>query len=326
MLRKTLALIIVVMLVSMLIGCNGNGDDAATAPIKLVPGNADLLMSMDVDALIEDEAELSQLSDFLGEDPAAEQAMGIVLEVLSEVNEVVLFGDTSAMGEEETYVGIIAEGSFTESGLIDLIEAETGDQMTSYDHEGIAVYADAEMESAIAFLSASQFVAGPPDVVEDVIDVKKGKRSAVGGTVLRTYNELGDSDLRLAIDVPPDVVGEALEGDGEGVPIDLSAFEDLQTVGMAADDSGESTAIDVQMCFDSADSAEEVEGLLGSLAAFAGMVPGLPAEVVELLQGLNISSAGSCVGISFDMTEGQFQALIEALTQISSESTGFGFD
>ena len=86
MLRKSLPLVIALLLVSLLLGCNGEDGGETTAAIKLVPQRADMLVFIDLAWAMEDEDSILQFSDMLPEDPESQEIMDIAPEILSSLD------------------------------------------------------------------------------------------------------------------------------------------------------------------------------------------------------------------------------------------------
>jgi len=324
MLKKSLPLVFVLLLASLVLGCNGADDGETTDAIKLVPQQADMLVYVDLAWATESEADILQFSDMLPEDPESQQILDAAPEILSSLDEGIVFGDISTMSGDDPYMGIIASGNFVKTDLIDAIESASDEALMTYEVDGYTVYGSQENGGGIVFLSSSQLVVGTTEVLEDVIAVKSGEQSAISGTVVDTYNNLSDATIRMAVAIPPGTIADALEGDdGQAIPFDMSAFEDLETVGLAADDKGGTIDLDMQLCFSSSASATEAENMIASLSVMASFVPGLPPEVGELLGSLDTNVAGTCLGIDLETTEAQLEALFQALVQIDSEEFSF---
>lgn len=324
MLKKSLPLAFVLLLASLVLGCNGADDGGTTANIELVPQRADMLVYVDLAWVTESEGDILQFSDVLPEDPESQQILDAAPEILSNLDEGIIFAEVSTMSGDDPYLGIIASGNFVKTDLIDAIESASDEALMTYDVDGYTVYGAEDSGGGIVFLSSSQLAVGTTEVLEDIIAVKSGEQSAVSGTVVDTYNNLSDATIRLAIAIPPGTIADALEGDdGQAIPLDTSAFEDLETVGLSADDRGETIALDMQLCFSNSASATEAEGMITSLAAMASFVPGLPAEVGELLGSLDTNAAGTCLGIDLETTEAQLEALFQSLVQVDSEEFSF---
>ncbi len=319
---KKLAVIVVVAILAMLaVGCNGVGGTAD--PIDLIPSDANVIAYLDLSTAMENEELLEQF--FMPTDPESGQMVEDVLEIFEGLTEAWLFFDLSDTATGPGYGGVIVKGDFDESELIDQIIVVVEEELEAVDYEGHEILTAEDGAEALAVLGGDSFVIGTLESVKDVISVMEGDKDAIGGKVLSTFNSLSKADLRMAMEVPPgtmdDLLGEGTGGMGFELP-GLESLADLDTIGLTLDDRGNTAALDVKMCFTSQESAEAVDELVDTLLVFVEMAAGESPELEELLNSIEKSVSGSCLTISIEISEAQFESIMEGFGGVSS---GMGF-
>lgn len=319
-------LVVLALLVSMITGCSS---EAASNPVELVPEGANLLGQINLSKILTDE-EITELYDKASKEPNDPQTFEEALNMLKDEYDIDLmkfktitfFSDTSEFEAEDSTitVAIIVEETFDKGDLLAAIEdaAEGADvELESSEYKGYDVYAVEDLEGAFAFLNDKMLAFGPQVWIEDVIDVAKGDRKSLSGVVLDTYNDLDESLLKVAAETVssgqadeklPDEVGEFLG--------DLSAFEDIRTVGITLGREKESLALDMKLCAADSDSAEAMEQAIRGMFAFVQLMASLsedgevPEGLLSVLEDLDISRSGSCVTINLAMTFPEIEDLI----------------
>ncbi len=314
MVKKTLfILFMAVLVVSPLVGCGGGGE--TVTPIELVPQKANMIGLIDLSQIISDE-DIAELYD---------EALDLAMEEsgldLTDFEEGLMFGEVSEATGDMDYSGIIVKGTFEESDLIASIESERDEQFTTINYQGHVIYTDFYEEMGLAFLGSDAFVIGSMEAVKDVIEVNKGAQPAISGKLLNTYTGLGDALMKVAMIVPPGAIEEGLQEIMGELPIPLPGRDklaDLDTVGITLTKNGQSISLVSRMCFTSSDSAEAVEGLINAAMLFAGLMPDIPEEALELLENLDVSVSGSCLDISLEMTMSEVESLIGTANEAQS--------
>ncbi len=333
MVKKTLfALFIAALLISPLLGCSG--DETTPAAIELVPEKVNMIGSIDLSQIMEDEdiAELWQVIPLEPDmPPTLDEALDMAAEEsgldLRDFREGLIFGDISEATADIDYFGIIVKGTFEENELIASMESERDEPFTTIEYQGYVLHTDPYEGMALAFLGSDALVIGSTEAVKDVIAVRKGDQSAVSGNLLSTYNGLGDALMKAVMIVPPGAVAEGLQEFTGEVPIPLPGLDelaDLDTVGMTLAKDGQLISLASRMCFTSSESAEAVESLI-SLAPMMievlqeapGEMP-IPQEAQELLQELplelfeklEMDTADSCLTVSLELTSADIEDLL----------------
>jgi len=209
------------------------------------------------------------------------------------------------------------------------VEDATGVNFAATTHEGYDMYVDEEEDAAVAFLDEETVVAGTIQAVTDVIDVKAGKASPVGGEVLDAYTGLGNRLVELAASVKDAVTVEELQGANEtlsiGIPIDLSSLTDAQLAQFTLSRDGQEITARLEVSFSNSSSAKDAKRLVSMVKAFVNTygVPGegigdidVPEEgrdlIPKVLASLETQVDGSDLTISLTMT---FEEIDQLLSQ-----------
>lgn len=336
LLKKILAILLTTLVITLLIGCSETDDEVASvAAIEIVPQRADMVAQITVGDILDD-AVLESLYARLPKDPddpqTLEEGLATVIKEtgidLGDLEEVLIFGDTSSGTGDQSYIGAIAAGTFTEDSFITDIEESTEISFRSLDYKGYKMYTDEEQQWALAFLNDNTFVMGDLEPVEDVIDVRVGDEPALAGYVLEKYNRLNSALVKLATNISPEYTQDALDEAYSllPVPIDLSAVADLEIAGLTIDREEESIALDLELCFSSAQSAEDVKGFI-SVIRWVMQMPEILAEMpgdidipeeglaflTELLDKLEVEVTDSCLLINITMTLDEIEQLYTEL-------------
>ncbi len=321
MVKKTLSIFIVVLLVSLPLGCGGG--ETTPVAIKLVPEKASMIAHVDLSQITEDE-DVAALYEAMPLEPDMPQTLDEALDLAREeigldlrgFGEGLIFCGISEATGDMDYGGIVVKGTFTESDLSASIESALEEEFTTISYRGHEIYTNSAEEAGLAFLGSDAFVIGLIEAVEDVIAVKEGDQPVVSGKVLTVYNGLGDALVKVAMIVPPGAIEEGLQELAGQLPIELpielplGALADLDTVGMALTKEGQSIALNLELCFTNSESAEGVNTLISLAILMAGALPDVPEEALELLENLDVSVSDSCLDVTLEMTMSDFEDLL----------------
>jgi len=313
-LQKLFSCLLVLVFMSVMVaGCEAPGLTA----IELVPQDANLVANIQISEIINDRDLRDAYAEFEKE-PEQPQTLEEALDELvnetgidlRDFSEVVIFADIATLAQAG-YLGVIIEGTFNESQLINSIEQEAGEEFTTSDYKGYRLYTDEVEEFGIAFLTDRMLLLGTMEAVKDAIDVSKGDREQIGGIIVDTYNRLGDALIKFAFEFPEEA-REALTEElvpGE-IPISLDSFADIDVVGFALNKEAETITVQINSHFLSTDSAQDAKDTLsGAILLFKGMLE-VP-EIEELLDKIEVSAADSWVTIALEITISEIEQLTE---------------
>ncbi len=306
-------LLVLVFMSTIVAGCGAPGLTAT----EFIPQDANLIANIQISKIINDRHLRDAYAEFEkepGQPQTLEEALDELVDEtgidLRDFSEVVIFADTATLAQAG-YLGVIVEGTFNESQLIDSIEQEAGEEFTTSDYKGYSLYTDEGEEFGIAFLTNRVLLLGTMEAVRDAIDVSKGDQEQVSGLIVDAYNRLGDALIKFAFELPEEA-REALTEElmpGE-IPISLDSFADIDIVGFALNKRAETITIQISPHFLSTDSAQDAKDTLsGAISLFRGMLE-IP-EVKDLLGKIEVSATDSWVTIALEITLSEIEELAE---------------
>jgi hypothetical protein len=306
-----------VLVLAAVAGCQASEPEPELIAIELVPEGANLIANIQMSQIIDDR-ELRGAYDRTEKEPeqprTAEEALNQFVEEtgldLRDFSEVIMFADVATL-EQADYLGFIVEGTFDEQQFIDSLEKEAGEEFTTSNYKDYKLYVDKAGESGVAFLSDRMLLLGTSKAVKDAIDVSKGVRNQVSGTILDTYNQLGDALIKFAVELPEEareaLTEEPVPGD---VPISLESFADIDILGLALNKEADTVTIQIKTHFLSTDSAEDTGDMLsGALILFRGTLQ--DPEIKELLGKIEVTVTDTWVTIAFEITLSDMEQLAE---------------
>lgn len=337
--KKIISLILIIAIASIPIACGGSSsaDSDTSEAIKLVPEKANLLGSINVAELVTDKEIASFFDEMEKESDDAQSIEEALKDTLgtADVEEAILFmdladtPDTEQLSEdasdddlldmdigwelgEDSYGGLIMVGNYHEDTVLSSIESEQEIVLTTTIYKDYTIHYDENDKSAIAFLQDDVFVLGSMQAVKDVIDVKEGDQSSVGGEVLDKYNDLGDTLFRLAALIPPELMEQDIQDsrNDDMLGLGMDGFEDMESITLSVDKNGSAFPVALEFCFSSEESAEDFKTSIGLLLLFFGL-----GDMVTTVDG-------SCVEMSIDIT----QELIEGMAETFMENMMEDFD
>ena len=329
--RFGLLLVVMALVVLPVMGCSGGS--VTSRSIEMVPERANMLGQVNLAKILTDE-DLTELYDKTPKDPANPQTFEEALDNLKDdydidlmdFNDIVFFGDTSESADEEgtTNFALIVEGTFDKDDLLAAIEdaaAEGETELESTDYKGYEMHMFEDEDGAFVFLSDKMLVIGTMEWVKEVINVAKGDGKALSGVVLDTYNNMGDVLIKVAVEtMAPGQAEEKLPGEMGDLLGDMSAFEDVKTVGLTLDKKGNSIAIAMKMCVADSESAEglqeAIDGLIGIIGFAASMSENAEENeaLLSLLEEIDVSQSGSCVDVELEMALLEIEEYLETGT------------
>ena len=191
-------LLVLVVVSASVAGCKAaelglTATESVLTAMDFVPQDANLLAKIQISKIINDR-DLRDAYDNATKEPeqpqTVEEALNeLVTETgidLRDFTQAVIFADITAL-EQTDYLGVIAEGTFNEEQLIDNLEEQAGEELTTSDYKGYKLYTrgsnkyrlyiDEEEGFGIAFLSDRMLLLGTTKVLKDAIDARRVSRS-----------------------------------------------------------------------------------------------------------------------------------------------------
>jgi len=267
MLKKLLASSLVLFLIlPLMISCSAEN----ASETILVPGTANMVVKVLVGKILNNTTFQTAYDELAKKNPELPQTLNEVLNQLvqktgfdfASISTAVFFSDIeSTSPKQNTYSGMIASGTFNESTFIARIEQETQQKLTTSDYKGLTVYAGAQNEFEMVFLSQSQLAFGTPLAIRDVVDVSKRDKPALNGSIIDTLNRFGPA-LIVGASVPPESVLNQL---GKEVPVpqkitlSLNSLQDIDNIGFSIDQPSISLSVRLDLHFSNATSARDAK-------------------------------------------------------------------
>jgi len=328
MMKRAIVLLLVVLslVVLPLAGCS-NSKIALTDPIKLVPNKVNLVGLVDITSILQD-GNLTGIYDTVPKDTTYPQTFHDALTELRDqynidlmgFQEGIYFADISGSEDQGNYSGIIIEGTFNKSDLISAIQSVSGTELSTIKYKNYDIYTDESQESAIAFLSDSMFVIGEMQAVKDVVDVKEGA-PALSGELLDIYNKLGNGLIKLAVAIPPGAAEGQLGESASQYLGNLSAFDNVKSVGMTISQNDHSLTLDLKLCCKDSDSAQSIEQTINGLISFAQLLTGMSENEQQnqaletLINNIKVTRSDTCVDVNITATSTNIEELIQSSGQ-----------
>ena len=307
-------ILMIILVLPIITGCEGSDPIS----VEIVPAHANMLGSIQLSKILND-TDLIETYDRLEKEPGDPKTLEEALDELVEdigidlrdISEAVIFGDVSRV-EQSEYLGIILKGNFKEKQFVDALEGKGNFEFFTRDYEGYKLYIDEDEDFGLSLLSNTMILLGSIEAVEDALDVRRGKDKQVSGTVLDTYNQLGDVLVKFAFELPEEAreaLVKEIDMPGE-IPISFESFAEIETLGFYLNKEEEIVSLHVNSSFLSVDSAEDTYNMMtGALLLFKGM--STDPQMKELLSNINLSVADNSLKIIFEITLSEIEQLAE---------------
>ena len=327
--QGTLAVAALVAIAGLLAAC---GETEQRDPVKLVPQGATLIAQVQLAKALED-ADFGLLYAALPLETDSPQTFSDLLDEavekagldLRSVSDVILF---AKIAESEMYGAVIARGPFEEAKLLQGLRDSLDTSFTVLEHRGYTIHADEDDEDggpAFSLLAEDLLVLGNRRGVIAVIDVQDGASARVSGRLRDSFMELGDSLVRLAMEVPEEALEDIPSGP-EGIfpfgggGLAFGQLKDLEVIGVKLDKDGQTLELSARTDFASESSVssfkDTVEGLL-KLAR--GSSP--DEETKELIDRVRLSTDDRRLSLSFEASVPELQELVGKLFTPSQEES-----
>ena len=315
--RLIAGLVAVTLLVTTFVGCTGS----QPSPIKLVPQSANLVAEIQISNIINNPI-LVAAYDNWSKNASYPQTVQEALDKMTEktginiqdFSQAIIFGDVNGTQPPNTgYMGMIAEGKFVEQQFVQNIEDKTGKTLSATDYKGNQLYTDNSSQYSLVFFSRSMLVFGTPQAVKDCIDVRKGEKQPLTGTIVDTYDKLGNSSLRVAFAVPLEAKN-SLENEIPGnSSISTATLSKMDVVGISLNVGLEDVTVNLDMHFLDATSAKDAKDTIGgAITLFKGITTN--SELKTLLGEIQVNTSDVWTTASLKTTLSELQSLSGLMT------------
>ncbi len=297
------------------------GPAAGGASSFQVPPEANSVMKVKVDQIVNNPALKAAYEGLVKSHPdwpqTADAALTQVLSKtgidLSTTTSAVFFADIeSGSDNQSTYAGVIATGSFKQSAVIDSIQSESKQTLTTTNYKGFTVYMSAQDKYEVAFLSSSEFVAGAAKAVRDTLDVSKGDQKALSGAVIDTLDRFGGAVITAASAPPEALKSQISKQVPQQSQISLSAFQNIDTAGFSVDLEGLDVAIRADAHFTDTGSLTDAKNAITGLISL-GKGTAQDPNVKTALGNIQVTTSGSWLSVSTKVNATQIGSLAGSL-------------
>ncbi len=317
-------ILVCLMSATMLMPAASCGGGIQYEAIEIVPEGAEIVAGMKVSEALRNWQLYAELQ---GSENATRQFDEIKEQFLDEtgidmndISEAVIFGKEQSL-EAPEYAGFIMTGNFADRDVIDRIEKNTGHTFTEELYCKITVYIDDDSNFAAVRISNTMMIIGSIQAVKDCIDVIEENIGPLSGTVLDTYNDLGDVMIKLAMHIPQETKETfAEQPGGEMMPVGFEAFEDMQSLGLAADLGTQALTVNVNIEFSPAESAPKAAESIDTMIGFFEMMS-QDEEMAELLDRIKITTGGSRVYLNYEISLAELAEIAGSM----ADGTGIPF-
>ncbi|MFB6146960.1 MAG: hypothetical protein ABEJ08_04665 [Halobacteriaceae archaeon] len=324
-----LPLVVAVLLATA--GCGGalQGGDTSNAPetgISDVPSGVDLVASMDVNGMLQDDAHRQIIQTYLNlqanrstyDGPTSiAGALGDIRNdtgiAPKKINDALVYGK---METGTQYLGIIVTTAQQQDDFVSGIRDNADFEFEQGSYNGHTVYRPksemAASSSYIGVLGDKKYVLGTEEAVKDAIDVAKGNASTVSGPVRSAYENTRDGYIRFAASVPQDQL--PAEEIGEGSQFNTGVFNDVTTVSGAHYTDGDTVGVKLTLSFSSKDSAGKATDITsGAVQLYRGVISDSPAKPMLSEENLTISQSGKALVITSENPTSRYTTVLKFL-------------
>lgn len=296
----------------------GSGGDVST-----VPEDAESVVTVDVAAVIDDEAVQRVTDAYLELRAQAEWYEGpedyeALLEEFedetgldaTQATALTGFSEYSEYGLYSGYGGTIFTGQWDESEVVDAYE--DGGTADEREYEGATVYEDPEYDQqpVLGVLGDGRYVMGYRDVVEDVIDVTAGEKDGLDSDLQSTYSSTRSAPIRYAGEMPSWVEsGDVRQG---GTTLDTSVLEGVDFVSGSVSKSDGNVSTETTMHAQDEETAEDVTDLVNGALVIVENGEGTDERVREEIDEIEVERDGDTVVLTYAKAVEEIEALIEA--------------
>lgn len=329
---------------SALAGCSGIvGDDSddggPVATFDAVPAAADLIATVDVSRLLDDEQARERIETSMNDSGSFGMGPASVADALDsietelgldprELSEMLVFGRGIEKGMQEVegdgdpVFAAIVDAEWAESDVQTALE-ENGEGVEQDSHSGQPLYTISDL--AIGVLPDGRYVLSIPEMVRESIDVANGDADAVSGGLVDAFESARSGYVRMAMELSLDMTETA----AESAPLDSTLVEAVQYVSGAMYRDGESRGGEFALDVASSDAAEDIADVLTSSLSLASTELGndqlneqFEGDLTALVEATSVEQDGSTVSI--ENTDGRGLLPVIPFAVVGSFVLGLG--
>ncbi|QSG11991.1 Uncharacterized protein HSBGL_1574 [Halapricum desulfuricans] len=290
-------------------GGNGNGNGNGSTAGDTVPAKAEAIVSMDVEAMLNDDdlrdvgdTVLEELQQFGQGEGNLPEDVDSAIEMAREEADLdptgfrsgTLFMQVEGSGANEDYAGIVMETDWSEDDLIGFLESEGDSDLEESEYSGKTIYSGADTdEGGMAVLSDGRYVIGPTAVLEDVIDVVNGDADAIGSELTDLYDMTTEGHVQFATVVP-----EGSLEDMDTEEIEIESLDQIEYVSGSVYKTDSAYGVETNMWAGDAASQlkEDVEFAIDAATRLEDTSEALKSR----LEDVRVESADQTVTVSYE--------------------------
>lgn len=330
--KKVTGIILSALLVAVLLLTACKNYPVPSPLYSAVPEEADLLVGIQVAEILEDDDFRDIYEELAANNPdmppTVDEALDSIKQEtqidLTDFQEAIIFADTSAAaglmasaaGQDSLYYGAIFKGSLARTRSLLAVGGNLAEEFRNYEHNGVSVYrytGEEDTTISLAFINNEVLIAGSTAAVEDAIDVVRGEKQAISGTIYDFYEGLGENLVKIAYLVPDGQTGLIPQTtDVEGYEIDLSSLREINSIGLTVYKADSSITTRLHTQHSSPDAARDTEELVNNLIYLSEQET-LEPEIEELLDRLEVSVSDSVLILEIIETVAELEDYLKSL-------------
>jgi hypothetical protein len=305
----------VLLISALLIPATGCQSDKKAA--ELIPANVNMIAGIQVSKIINDQ-DIKDAFDTMDKSPGQPATFDEALDELFQesgidlknISHILIFGDIANI-EQTEYVGIIAEGNFDETEIVNKIEENANEALTTSDYKGYKLYILEDESFTLSFLNDKVLLVGSIQAVKNSIDVSKGEGQPFEGELLEAFHRYDNALISSVFILPEDafnMVDDELKM--EEIPFSMDAFTGIDMIGFSLDKENTMLKSRYELHFTGTDSIQDANDTLSGLIS---MIKGMAEEpdLKELLGKIEVSVSEPWLRIDFNIEISQIENLIE---------------
>ena len=314
--KLTFGVLAAILVMTIAVGCAKSKISA----IQFVPSAASFVAQVQLDKLLNDRdltGAYNKAQKGTGQPQTAQEGLEKLTEKtgidLRDFSQAVVFGDLLQLQNSKSgYLGAIAEGNFKEEEFVQGVKNKTGHELSTSDYKGYKLYADKDAQTTLAFLDDGLLVIGTPNAVKDTIDVRKGDKKPLGGSIMEAYNRLGDGLVKSAFILPKEATKSLQQEAPGGFPVSLKALASIDTIGFILSKEAGEVTIRIDSHFtDSASAQDGKDTISGLISLLKGTMQKQQAK--ELMGKIQVTAADSWLSISLTSAVSDLETLGETM-------------
>ncbi|MFW6017864.1 MAG: hypothetical protein ACOCPX_03510 [Halapricum sp.] len=302
----------------------GNGEPSVSIrPSEIVPARAGAVVSMDVQAMLNDD-DLRDMGDTVLQQLRTIDDSGDLPEDVDSAIEMaqqeadldptgfqqgLLFMELEQSDVDEEYVGIAMQTDWTESELVDSIESEGDESLQQSEYGGFPIYtSEDDEEGGLAVLSDGQYVLGTVEVLEGVIDVVNGDADPIAGELATLYDDTTAGHVAFATAVPE---GALDEEDFQEDEVSLDNVDEIEYMSGSVYKTDTTYGLEMNMWTADAQTSEDLRDELDNVLSALTLSDEVDDDLADRINDIEVTVSGQTVTMSYEEDIEQVKTYVE---------------